>query len=278
MWNNAKDLRSRIDSGQLTPEMARTAYQTMAKRSLFSWPLSPARSSLLDRYVAEADRVIADYREASESTPVYTRDWRRAQSALSSAAALAPEDKAIRGKYDLVDGYLQLANIGNLKATRPDYVQARNLLVKNARGDFEQARNLLPHAPDPHLGLALIQMRDGDLDKAEAELQQAKRNGFQPGRREQRALADGYKTRGEKWLAEAKRARGLSQMQDALKHADVDLAHAQDLYNSVAPLFNGVQLAEKVSLERDKAAKSLAEAEQAAPVDPSATDAPKESQ
>jgi hypothetical protein len=49
-------------------------------------------------------------------------------------------------------------------------------------------------------------------------------------------------------------------MQDALKHADADLAHALELYNSVAPLFNGVQLAEKVSLERDKAAKSLAQA------------------
>ncbi|HEX4274151.1 MAG TPA: serine/threonine-protein kinase [Bryobacteraceae bacterium] len=274
MWNNAKDLRSRLDSGQVTLDVARTAYQALAKKSLFSWPLSPARKSLLDRYVAEADRVIADYREESESTPVNIGDWKRAQAALSSAAALAPEDGTIRGKSDLVDGYLQLSNIARLKATR-DYAQARSLLVKNARGDFEQARNLLPHAPDPHLGLALIQMREGDLNRAEEELQLAKRNGVQPGRRQQRALADGYKTRGERWLAEAKRADGLSQMQDALKHADSDLAHAQDLYNSVAPLFNGVQLAEKVSLERDKAAKSLAEAEQAAP---GPADAPKESQ
>ncbi len=246
MLNNARDLRNRIDSGQLTPETARDAYQALAKKSLFAWPLSPARNSLRDRYVAEADRVIADYREASESTPVYTRDWKRAQAALNSAMILAPEDKSIHGKYDLVDGYLKL-RAGN---------------VKDARSDFEQARNLLPHAPDPHLGLALIQMREGDLDRAEQELNEAKRNGFQPGRREQRNLADGYKARGEKWLAAARRARGLSQMQDALKHADSDLAHAQDLYNSVAPLFNGVQLAEKVSLERDQAAKSLAQAEQ----------------
>src|ERR1700712_643593 len=134
--------------------------------------------------------------------------------------------------------------------------------VKMARGDFEQARTLLPQSPDPHLGLALIRMKEGDLDKAEEELNLAKRNGFQPGRREQRDLANGYRARGEKWIAEAKRARGLAQMQDLLKHADSDLAHAEELYNSVAPLFNGVQLAEKVSLERDKAAKSLAQAEQ----------------
>jgi hypothetical protein len=105
-------------------------------------------------------------------------------------------------------------------------------------------------------------MREGDLDQAEEELNQAKRDGFQPGRREQRDLANGYRARGERWLAEARRAYGLGQMQDLLKRADSDLAHAQELYNSVAPLFDGVQLAEKVSLERDQAARSLARAAQ----------------
>ena len=231
-----------------SPDDAKATYQALAKKTLFTLPLYPARKSLRDRYIAEADRVIADYREASESTPVYAKDWRRAQAALSSAMTISPEDKSIHGKYQLVDGYLQL-----LKKVAD---------LKTARGDFEQARTLLPRSADPHLGLALIQMREGDLDKAQEELNQAKRNGFQPGRREQRDLADGYRARGEKWLAEANRARGLTQMQDSLKHADSDLAHAQALYNSVAPLFNGVKLAETVSLERDKAAKRLAQAEQ----------------
>jgi hypothetical protein len=258
MLNLARSLSSQIDSGRMAPETANVAYQALAKKSWFALPLYPAKKSLKDRYVAEADRVIADYREASESTPVYLRDWRRAQAALSSAMALAPDDKSIRGKYQLVDGYLQLLRSGD---------------VKQARAEFEQARNLMPKAPDPHLGLALIQMREGDLDKAEEELNLAKRNGFQPGRREQRDLANGYRARGERWIAEAKRARGLAQMQDLLKHADSDLAHAEELYNSVAPLFNGVQLAEKVSLERDKAAKSLAQAEQILNAQP---DSPKE--
>jgi eukaryotic-like serine/threonine-protein kinase len=262
MWRNAEGLRTQIDSGQLSPESARAAYQALAKKSLFSLPLYPARHSLRDRYTAEADRVIADYREASESTPVYLRDWRRAQAALGSAMSLSPQDREIRGKYRLVDGHLKL--------------KANNL--KEARSDFEEARNLLPKSPDPHLGLALLQMSDGDLDKAEDELNQAKRHGFRPGRREQRQLADGYKTRGEKWLAAAKRNRDLAQMQESLKHADSDLAHAQELYNAVAPFFNGVQLAERVSLERDKAAKSLAQAAQiqAGGPAPAATDAVKE--
>lgn len=244
MWNNAQGLRGEIESRRLTLDLANVAYQALAKKSLFSAPLYPARNSLRERYLAEADRVIADYREASESTPVSLRDWRRAQTALNSAMTLSPGDSSIRGKYELVDGFVKL-RMGSVKA---------------ARTDFDQARNMLPDSPDPHLGLAQVWMREEDLDKAEGELEQAKRNGFQPGRREQRDLADGYRARGEKWLAEARREHSLSQMQDSLKHADGDLAHAELLYNSVAPLFNGVQLAEKVSLERDQAAKSLAQA------------------
>jgi serine/threonine protein kinase len=259
MWSNAEALSRQIDSGQLSTDDGAKAYFSLAKKSLFSFPLWPARSSLRDRYVAEADRVLADYREASESTPVYLRDWKRAQNALNLATTIEPEDKGVRGRSRLVDGYLQLRG-GNLRL---------------ARADFEQARGLLNHSPDPHLGLALIHMSDGDLDRAEDELKEARRNGFRPGRREQKALADGYRRRGEKWIAAASKAHDIGQMQDALKHADGDLAHAQDLYNSVAPFLNGIQLAEKVSLERDKAARSLAAARQAQQPQPVA-DPPKD--
>lgn len=248
MWNNAEALRKQIDSGQLAADEGAKLYRELAKKSLVAWPLYPARNSLKDRYVAEADRVIADYREASESTPVYSRDWKRAQAALAQAVSIAPDDKAIRGKAKLVDGHLRL-RAGDLKI---------------ARSDFEDARSLLPNSPDPHLGLALIHMSDSELDQAEDELQQAQRNGFRPGRREQKALADSYRKRGERWVAEAKRAHDIDKMQDALKHADTDLEHAQGLYNSVAPFLNGIQLAEKVSQEREQALKSLAAAQQAA--------------
>jgi serine/threonine protein kinase len=246
MYNNAEVLRRQIDSGRMNLADAHAAYNSLAKQSLFSLPLHWARASLRDRYSAEADRVIADYREASESTPVYMHDWKRAQSALNSAVSLAPDDKAIRGKARLVDGHL------NLKAGS----------LKQARADFEEARALLPNSADPHLGLALIFESEGDLDKAESELNEAKRNRFSPGRREQRNLADGYRQRGERWLAGARRTHDMVQMQDELKHADSDLAHAQDLYNGIAPFWNGAELAQRVSLERDRAAKTLAEAQQ----------------
>jgi hypothetical protein len=247
IYNFATALKSQIDSGSVSPERASVAYDDLAKKTWIGMPLWGVRRSLRDQFVAKADRVIADYREASESTPVYLRNWRDAQSSLISALRISPEDKTIHGKQALVDGYLQMLQKGGT--------------LKQARADFEQARSLLSKSPDPHLGLALIYLRDGDLDKAEAELTEARHAGFEPGRREQRDLANGYRARGEKWLAEAKKVHDIGQMQDLLKHADNDLAHAEELYNAVAPLFNGVQMAEMVSLERDSARKTLSAAE-----------------
>jgi eukaryotic-like serine/threonine-protein kinase len=247
IYSFGSDLKAQLDSGRVTPESANVAYQQYAKKPGAGLALLGVRHSLRDHFEAEADRVIADYREASESTPVYLRDWHRAQSALISALTLAPEDKTLHGKQALVDGYLQMFQKGGT--------------IKQARADFEEARSRLSHSPDPHLGLALIHIREGDLDKAEADLTEAKRNSFQPTRREQRDLANGYRARGERWLKEAKSAQGLNQMRDALKHAESDLAHAEDLYNSVAPLFNAVQLAESVSTEREAIAKRLAQAD-----------------
>jgi hypothetical protein len=246
-WSQARELRRQIESGQVTTEQGADAYRALAKSALLSWPLYPARNSLRDRYVAEADRVIADYREASESTPVYNKDWKRAQLAIASAAALVPEDATIRGRASLVEGHMKL-RAGEVKA---------------ARSNFEDARKRLPKAPDPHLGLAMIHMLNSDLDKAEAELHEAQRNGFQPGRREQKSLADAYRKRGDRWLAVAKKAHDITRLQDALKKADGDLEHAQSLYNSVAPFFDGIELSEKVAAEREQAHRTLAAAEQA---------------
>ena len=111
-------------------------------------------------------------------------------------------------------------------------------------------------------------MHDGELEKAQYELDESKRNGFTPGRRELSALADTYKRRGERWMAAGQHAHGIDQMKDALQHAESDLDHAQTLYSQIAPFFSGAENAEKVLNERTEAAKYLAQAE-AATADPS---------
>ncbi|HWE51320.1 MAG TPA: protein kinase [Bryobacteraceae bacterium] len=265
MFENGEALRKQIDSARITPDDARTAFYGLAKKSMFSFPLHWARLSLRDRYAADTDRVIADYREASESTPVTLKDWQRAQSAVNSALALTPDDKSLRGKLALIDGHLKMRAANQRAADQSN-------ALRDARSNFEEAQKLLPHSPDPHLGLALVYMRMADLDHAQNELNEARRNGFQPGLREQKLLADGYKLRGERWLTSAHRAHEIGPMQDSLRRAVSDFAHAQELYNSVAPFQNGVELADRVSTERDRAARSLAQAEQAQAV--SATPAP----
>jgi len=264
MMANARTLSREIDSG-LSLEQGAAAYHALADRSLFSWPLYSARNSLRDRYVAEADSVLDDYRESAESDPS-AQDWQRAAAALNAALDIAPDDRMVQGKSRLVEGYISLLRRDRRKRSNPD--------LRTARSDFEAARTLLPHSPDPHLGLAQIDMQQGELEKAQYELNEAQRNGFTPGRRELRALADTYRNRGERSIAVAQRAHDIETMKDALHHAESDLDNAQKLYRQIAPFFKGFEMAEKVSSELVEAERSLAQA-QTATADPAA-DPPKQ--
>ncbi len=102
MWNNAESSGERrsipadlnLDGRHDRLSGAGEAQSLLAACSI------PRRRSLRDRYTAEADRVIADYREASESTPVYRARTGGAPARRSrSAMSISPEDKSIRGKY-----------------------------------------------------------------------------------------------------------------------------------------------------------------------------------
>jgi tetratricopeptide (TPR) repeat protein len=235
-------LRRKIDDPKFSLDDARAEYDAMVKRSIFTFPLHWARTSLRDRYATEADGILAGYRDGAA---VSSAQWSRAQADLNAGLSVDRDDKTIRGKSSLVNGFIRL--------------NTRHR--KDARADFEEAHRLLPHSPDPHLGLALCNMQDGDLDKAVSELDEAKRNGFQPGRREQKQLADAYRSRGEKLLAAGGRMHDIERMQDYYHKADSDLAHAEELYTSVAPFEGGEKLAERISQERDRLARTLAQAE-----------------
>jgi serine/threonine protein kinase len=246
MLGNANALARQIDSGQLRLDEGAAAYNALAAKSWFSMPLFPARNSLREGYVADADRIMADYRDESESTPVDVRDWQRAATDLKNAASLAPSDKTIHGKNKIALGYVNL-----LHRPKP-YLQT-------AREDFEEALNLLPrNSPYPHLGLAQFYMLDGDLEKAEAELGQAKGNGFVPGRRRQKDLADAYRKRGERYLAGAQKSHDASRTQDWLQRGDSDLAHAQTLYTQISSFLDADAMMDRVAAERADVQRTLA--------------------
>jgi len=232
MWRNADTLRARIDSRQISLEDAEKARLALEKQARLPAPLYPARNALRDRYVAEAERVIGNYRSFSPGAAVGKSDWLHAKAMLARAVRIAPDDKGIRAAAEIVEGHLK--------------VRASDL--KGALSEFEDARGLAGNSPDPHLGLALVHLMTGELDRAEDEYGQAAKYGFRPGRLQQQTLAEAYRRRGERWAAGARRAHDSEKALDAYRHADSDLEKAQGLYSATAPY--GLAQAEKIGEER----------------------------
>jgi serine/threonine-protein kinase len=249
MGRNADSLRAQIESGQVSVDAAEKALATLERQARLPAPIFRARNALRDRYVAEAERVIAGYRSFSPGAPVSFKDWSRANDVLAKAIRISPDDRTIRGEKHLVLGHVKL------RYRQPD--------TKGALADFEDARSLLKDSADPHLGLALVHLTSGELDRAEEEYGLAAKYGYHPGRLQQQSLAEAYKRRGERWIAAAKRAHDIAKMQEAYQHADTDLEKAQGLYAATAPY--GLDQAERIAAERRDVQSKLSNAQLAAP-------------
>ena len=82
---------------------------------------------------------------------------------------------------------------------------------------LKAAASLMPRSPDPHLGLARIDVYSlKNIGKAMAELHEAQRLGFEPGPREIEEEADGYRFRATAELNEARKNGGQSRGGSAL--------------------------------------------------------------
>jgi plasmid stabilization system protein ParE len=120
---------------------------------------------------------------------------------------------------------------------------------------------LLPKSPDPPLGLVFAYIAAGNMVQAEDALNAAKENGFEPGAREENALADGFRLRGERNLATGRSAHDFRAMEALLQRAESDLGRAHDLYLTV----QNPQVAARVSAERQHAIAVLAQARRIRP-------------
>src|SRR5262249_60506785 len=80
--------------------------------------------------------------------------------------------------------------------------------ASEAQAGFQAAAALTPRSPDPHLGLARVQVYYlHNAGAAAAEFHQAERLGFKLGPREMEQEADAYLARARAELAQAERAR-----------------------------------------------------------------------
>jgi tetratricopeptide (TPR) repeat protein len=247
-WKAANQLKHELESEQITDlNAAWERYQKLVEGTHLPVNLSGVRNALEARLTANADRVLAEYRE-SDFLSVHEKDWQQARDAYARALQLDPGDKSIRGKLRVCEGQIARINIGGKNA-------GHNL--SEAQEKFQEAAHLLKTA-DPYLGLVHLDIYSlKDVDKAEQDLHEAERHNYRAGKRVKSQLADGYNDRADGWVREAMRASGLPQEPDYWKRADADYAHAADLYRDIAPWGNSVSMLRRIYNSREDVARRL---------------------
>jgi serine/threonine protein kinase len=243
-------LAREIKSEQLTdPDEIWTKWTELSKTDLSSYALWSVRKLVDQKFLDAANTVIARYRNDTQA--VYEKDWQSAQTRLSHALAVNPDDETARGDYRLCEG--QIARFEGIR-----HHDAAQLTL--AAEKFNQAQQLLPKSPDPQLGLASVYIYGfKDVDKADAALQQAARDGYRLGNREKLELADGYRDRADRVFWDSRNVRGLPQEKDQVSRSAADYQHALDLYQSVVPYGNSNAQIKRVQASLDSANTRLQE-------------------
>jgi predicted Ser/Thr protein kinase len=229
LHNRGQELERAIKSEQLTdPAEIWTKWTELSKSDPSSLALWSVRRLVKQKFTDAANLVISRYR--NDTQLVREGDWQQAQTLLSQALAVDPDDNAIRGELRLCEG--QLARINGI---RHRDAQQLNVAIE----DFNQAQQLLPKSPDPELGLATVYVYGlKDVEKADAALQQAQKRGYRLGNREKAQLADGYRERADRLFWDSRNVRGLPQEKDEIQRAASDYKRALDLYQSIVPYGN----------------------------------------
>jgi serine/threonine protein kinase len=233
-------------------------YQRVLRQNAFLGEFSPASKlgpALRSRLLQSADEIIEGYR-GSKDPLIRDFDWSKAAVCLDHALEMDRNDQAARGKLALANGYL---NLMRADAEKPD---AQRASIQAARSNFEESEKLLRRSPDPHLGLARIDVYWlRNMGNAIAEMQEAEHLGFRPGPREFEQEADGYRLRADAELAEARKAHGTSSTAEEryLRLARRDFELARELYEPIQG-YSNVSLALRQVDDDDRARQVLSDA------------------
>lgn len=195
------------------------------------------------------DAVIEGYRNDSDPR-IQDFDWSKAEVCYTHLIEMDRNDRDAQGKLALCHGYQ------NLMRADSDPPAAHV-----AQSDFEQAASLLPRLPDPHLGLARVDIYfTKNIGQAIAELHEARHLGFDPGPRETEEEADGYRFRAIAELTQAEHSgrSNHSAEQQYLRLAQRDFERARELYEPIEG-FSNVSVALKQVDDDDRARQNLAD-------------------
>jgi len=226
VWSEARQLR--VDLATAQPGSAHDLwdrYQALSSRSLLRVGVAGLRGPLHDRLIAQADRVIADYRQ--DAPAVREAQWREAAALLTDVLHLDPSDRVATSRLRYCEGHLQRIDGESRKRKKQPAAQQ----LHGAVDKFTEAARLDQRWPDPYLGLARTYIYGlDDLDRAIAALNDAERRGYKPGNRELVQMADGYRSRAERMRRDAAGVKGLDQERDYLENAVKDYRQALELY------------------------------------------------
>jgi eukaryotic-like serine/threonine-protein kinase len=216
------------------------------RQNAFLGGMSPASGLAANVHAAlleAGDAVIEGYRNNSNPR-IQDFDWPKAALCFTHLIEMDRGDRQAQGKLALCHGY------ENLERTE-----------HAAQTDFENAMSFIPRSPDPHLGLARIDVYSlKNIGKAMAELNEAQRLGFEPGPREMEEEADGYRFRANAELGAARKSADNKSAQERYLHlAQRDFNRARELYEPIEG-YSNVSVALRQVDDDDRARQGMAEA------------------
>jgi eukaryotic-like serine/threonine-protein kinase len=258
VWTAARKIRVGIATGQ-NSEMQGLwdQYQGLTHRSLFGIGLVGVKGAMKERLLSQADRVIADYRQ--DAPTVREAQWRDAATWITDVLNLDPGDRSAAARLRYCEGHLQ--RIDGETRRRKKLSAAESF--REAVAKFEEAGRVDSRWPDPYLGLARTYIYGlDDLDRAIPALKEAERRGYRPGNRELVQLADGYRSRADRWRREAGAVRGLPQEHECLQKSADDYHQALDLYQKAIGFGEASASVRTIQSRLDEVEKRLGEDEQ----------------
>ena len=227
--------------------------QRVQRHNAFLGGMSPATRLAANVHAAllqAGDEVIEGYRNNSDPR-VQDFDWPKAEVCFTHLIEMDRNDRAAQGKLALCHGFENLERAGADPASG-----------RAAQSDFADASSLLPRSPDPHLGLARIDVYSlKNIGMAMAELHQAQGLGFEPGPRETEEEADGYRLRATDELNQARNSGPKNRAAEAryLRLAQRDFDRARQLYEPIEG-FSNVSAALRQVDDDDRARQDMADA------------------
>ncbi len=248
-WRDSGALRRHLDFTRASAaEINRDwdLFQRVERQNAFLGGMSPAVRLAANMHAAlleAGDSVLDGYRNNSDPR-IQDFDWSKAAVCFTHLIELDRSDRASEAKLALCHGY---ENLERAPST--------------AQADFGQAESLLPRSPDPHLGLARIDIYTfKNIGKARAELHAAQQLGFTSGPREYEEEADFYRLRGASELNDA-RSEETSKTEEEryLLLAQHDFDRARELYEPIEG-FSNVSVALREVDDDDRTRESMADA------------------